>query len=162
MSTDWGARAIVGVLLSDIYTEEVGSEEKTKYDPDTGTPYKVQVSVLNRTLFGKHLPSIEANKKQNTFETDKFNRNFNDLLKPYGLKVFFPYWCEDDCDPYWCEDACDIGIVGIVVSTSADIKNWNQPVNLDSVQEKTKVISDALTQDGYTPNVQLFVQLEAI
>lgn len=88
MGASWGSRIVVGVPLAEVYSEQLTEKELTKYNPDTGEPFKKKMHVLERKFMGKPLPDLQPIKSYLGDHYADIRRDW-DFLEGSGLEVFF-------------------------------------------------------------------------
>lgn len=164
MSTSYSSSLIVGIPLKNLYKAEVRTEEKTKYNEDTGKPYSVQVKRLYATFGNKTLPPVEKRNEQERYSRyssyrDEFYQDW-DFLEKEGLEVHLPS-SEGYCDQDY---VTKYGIVGVSLhsSTSRQLEmdeDYAQGTTPEEITDAYIRVKAVIAKFGYTGDIGVFSQL---
>lgn len=132
---DCSSILVVGVRLADVYVERKVTEERTKYDPDTGTPYQVKMDVIKRTFLNQPLPDLIPQKVKWYCE-DEYRRDWD--FFPAGLSLVCPHsdLSEDDLLRY--------SLLGVRVGKPAEEGEWHREINLAAVEDARQRVYAAI------------------
>jgi hypothetical protein len=135
MGASASSELVVGIPLGLVYSEQLYTDTKQKYDEDTGEPFKVPVTKLARTFLGKEVPPLDLKVEKSMFGSRyQLWRTYEFMPKPFG--VFVAEWyVYIEPDPRKSEDFLKAAIFGMSIGESGRYK----PTSIDLLKVTTTV-----------------------
>lgn len=151
MSYSAYAYTIVGIPLKEIYSYEIKTDKKKKFNEDSGEPYFVSVSRLYAKFGNEELPPVDAQEQRNSWSYEQqFYQNW-DFLEA-GIEVHIR-----SCLSSFPAKTYERGILGIQVCKDLSYEDGlPKSVSLQEIYRACDRMKVFLEKYGCKSEVQIF------